>query len=443
MNKIKFLLTVFIIFISFALGFQSSVLIDSINSNTGSKVISINDLDCGSIRDYTILDLEKIKMVYDAVNGLFFDREQFELANSGSNLTDEAIRGMVEGFGDPYTIYLKPTKSVELKNSISGVLDGGIGAQLTQRGQEIIVLTPIKKTPAERAGIKAKDVILKVDDISLEGKNVNDAVKMIRGPKGTPVKLTIAREGEGIKEFTIIRDEIKIPSVDSKIQSGILIIELIQFDNDTGNEIYGIINENDMKNIKGIILDLRNNPGGYMEGAVEVASYWIPGNELVVYRKENNGQRYDMVSKGYTTFNGKPTIVLINGASASSSEIVAGALQDYKQAYIVGEKSFGKGSVQEIVDFYDGSSLKVTTAKWYTPNGNNIDHTGIIPDYEVHNNIENLKNGIDDQLNTALNILYTGIFPQSNTKSGSVINNNQNSTDELNNNNGVNNDENN
>src|SRR3989344_4634942 len=319
-----------------------------------------------------------------------------------TNLLYGAIEGMVKAVGDPYTVFLRPKEAEQFVQSINGSF-GGIGIAIGIRDDVLTVIAPIKDTPAARAGLLAGDKIIKIGDKSTSGMKVDEAVGLIKGPKGTPVKLTYLRNSakEG-KELTIIRDTIKIPSVEWKlVDDHTAYIEMFIFNKNLDDDFDKIAKE--VKNSKAdrIILDLRNNPGGLLDSAVNIASYFMDPDKVVTVEKFGDGKENVFKTRANGMLKNYPIVIILNKGSASASEILAGALKDNRGAVIVGETSFGKGSVQEVRDLSGGASLKITIAKWYTPKGNSISEHGIAPDTEVKNTEEDTKAEKDPQLEKA------------------------------------------
>jgi carboxyl-terminal processing protease len=316
-----------------------------------------------------------------------------------------SLAGLAASLGDPYTTFMNPEEYREFENDMAGTFEG-IGAEVGMKDDIITVIAPLSDMPAERAGLKAGDQILAVNGTSTLGLNVSEAVGMIRGPKGTTVKLTIYRKGfKETKEYEIVRDVIYVKSVKSEMRDdGIYVIEVSSFNDDTNNLFSQAVIDVMLKNPKGIILDLRSNPGGYLDGAIDMASEWVSEGPVVKERfSDGSEDSYDAV--GLPRLKGYKTVVLVDGGSASASEIVAGALQDYELAKIIGTKTYGKGSVQAMENLSDGSSLKVTVAKWMTPNGRSINDEGISPDEEVKMTEEDYINEKDPQMDRAIEIL--------------------------------------
>lgn len=343
------------------------------------------------------LDYSSVDTVYQSL------RQNFDGELSEAELLDGLKAGLAKATGDPYTEYLNPKAAGEFTKSLEGTFEG-IGAQLGKDGSNVIIVSPISGYPAEKAGLQPKDVIAAINDESAYDLSVNEAVEKIRGEKGTSVKLTIARDGE-LKEFSIVREEINIPSVETEIRDGIGIMKISQFGDDTVRLAQEAAAEFKAANVRGIVLDLRSNPGGYLDGAVDVSSLWLDSNTPVLTERRDNVVIKTIRSRGTAVLKGIPTVVLINEGSASASEITAGALKDNGVATLLGQKSFGKGSVQQPVSLGNGGILKVTIARWFTPEGKNIDKEGISPDEKVEISSEDITTGRDPQLDAALSSL--------------------------------------
>ena len=298
------------------------------------------------------------------------------------DLVQGAIRGMLSTL-DPHSAYMTPDMYKEMQVETKGEF-GGVGIQIGVKENRLAVIAPIEGTPAYRAGIKSGDFITKVNDETTKDLTLMDAVQKMRGPKGSKVNLTIQRDGTPDPlQFTLVRDTIKIESVKSKVLDNIGYVRLTQFQESTGRDLSKVLKQFKEQKLQSTILDLRNNPGGLLTAAVEVSEQFLPGGKLVVYTKGRESKKDEWIAKGKDQMDDSPMIVLVNEGSASASEIVAGALQDYGRAVIVGTTSFGKGSVQTILPLGDGSGLRLTTAKYYTPKGRSIQSTGITPDIVV------------------------------------------------------------
>ena len=326
-----------------------------------------------------------------------------------------AIKGMVASVGDPYTFFLTPEENKDAKDDLGGKFTG-IGAQLGLKDNQIIIIAPLKDSPALKAGIKAGDIIKKVDGESTEGWTLIQAVSKIRGEAGSKVKLTITRDKTD-KKFEIVREEIKVASIEFKKEASIDCkdnckevgyIKINQFGENTNYEWDNAIEFILENNLKGLIVDVRDNPGGFLESSVYIASEFLQKGKLVVKQESTQGLNKDYKSTRNGNLQNEKIVILINEGSASASEILAGALRDYKVATLVGAKTFGKGSVQEALDLKKGAGLHVTVAKWILPNGEWINGKGINPNVAIKNEVENgntLTRDKDIQLEKAIEIL--------------------------------------
>jgi len=321
-----------------------------------------------------------------------------------------AIKGMVASIEDPYTFFLTPDENKQTKGDLAGKFEG-IGAQLGLVNNQIVIIAPLKKSPAEQAGVKAGDIIIKVDGVSTQSWTLAQAVAKIRGPKGSKVKLTLERDKQEI-EKTIIRDQIIVSSVELSYEKDIAILKLNQFGENTNSEwdkaVADIQTKWLNKQVKGMVLDLRSNPGGYLESSVYIAAEFLPMNKLVVRQEATLYGNKDYLVDREGKLLDIPVSILIDRGSASAAEILSGALRDYKRAKLIGEKSFGKGSVQEALDLKDGAGLHVTVAKWVLPNGDWINGKGIEPDIKIANDIKDgntLTRETDKQLDKAIEVL--------------------------------------
>lgn len=342
------------------------------------------------------LDYTSVEQVYDEL------RANYDGKLDVNKLMDGLKQGLVAASGDPYTEYMSPEKAKEFQSQLDGSFEG-IGAQLGKNDAgNVIIVSPIDGFPAKKAGLLPNDVIAQVDGKDTTGWTVDEARDKIRGPKGTVVKLRIIRGGNEDLSFDITRAQIDIPSVESKVlDGGIGYIKISQFGDDTSKLTQEAANNLKNQNIKSVILDLRGNPGGYLNSAVDVSSLWL-NNKTVLEEKRDNVTIKTYKSQGEAVLAGLPTVVLIDGGSASASEITAGALHDNGVASLVGVKSFGKGSVQQPETLKNGGLLKVTIARWFTPKGKNIDKEGITPDLKVERSADDAKNNRDPQLDAAI-----------------------------------------
>ena len=297
-------------------------------------------------------------------------------------IIDGASKGLVEAVGDKYTEYMTSKEAEEFNKSLSGDVGTGIGVELAKDGDSVKVVRVLAKNPAESAGILAGDVISKVNGEDVSKENTSEISKKIRGDAGTTVKIGVVRGNEK-KEFSVTRAKIENPSVELTKKDGVATLSIYRFDSETGVLAKKYAEEIKNEGISKVILDLRGNGGGYVQAAKTVASLWLEKNALIVSEKTGSKTVEEIRATGDNPLKGIKTVILLDGSSASASEIVAGALKEHKAAQIVGEKSYGKGSVQTTIDMPNGALLKVTIAKWFTPSGKNISNNGISPDIKV------------------------------------------------------------
>ena len=315
-------------------------------------------------------------------------------------LIEGASKGMVEAAGDKYTTFLSSKEAEQFQEDMSGSIGGGIGAQIGIRMDQVTLIKILDGTPADRSGLKAGDRVVKINNESTDGFTVDQAVAKIRGETGTTVKLLIQRD-KTEKEFSITREEITAPSVTTEVKDGIGIISVVRFDQKAAQAVREAAKQFKQDKVKGVIVDVRGNPGGYLNAASNMAGVWLK-NKLVVVEKEGEKVVDKIESGANTVLEGMPTVVLVDGNSASASEILAGALQDHKAATLIGETTFGKGSVQRLIPLANGAVLKVTVSRWYTPNGKNITKEGIKPDITVKMTEKQLRAGDDVQMKAAI-----------------------------------------
>ncbi|MBM7654783.1 lmo1851 family serine protease [Neobacillus cucumis] len=316
--------------------------------------------------------------------------EAFDTLKNGyyQNVNDKklingAIDGMVNSLDDPYSDYMSSDAAKSFHNSISSSFEG-IGAEIQEKDGHIVIVSPIKGSPAEKAGIKPNDIVVTVNGKSLQGKNSTEAVTMIRGKKGTKVVLSIRRPGNATPmTLSIVRDTIPIDTVYGEmVDNSIAKVQITSFSSNTSKELVNTLNDLKKKGMKGLVLDLRQNPGGLLDQAVSISSMFVPNGKVIVKEEDRNGKIKEITSQNEGNPD-LPLVVLIDSGSASASEITAAALKESAGVPLIGEKSFGKGTVQTAADFDDGSNLKYTIAKWLTPNGNWIHKKGITPDVVV------------------------------------------------------------
>lgn len=322
-------------------------------------------------------EFNKLYEAFDTLNKSYYrDLNQKTLING-------AINGMVESLNDPYSDYMSNVESKSFHSSISSSFEG-IGAEIQEKDGHILIVSPIKGSPAEKAGLKPNDIIISVDGKSLQGMNSTEAVTQIRGKKGTKVQLSIQRVGADTPvTVPIVRDTIPIETVYGEmVEDGIAKVQVTSFSSNTSKELVTTLNDLQKKGMKGLVLDLRQNPGGLLDQAISISSMFVPKGKIVVKEEDRNGKIKEIASQNEGSPN-LPLVVLIDKGSASASEILAAAVKESAGIPLIGEKSFGKGTVQTASDFSDGSNLKYTIAKWLTPNGNWIHKKGIKPDVEV------------------------------------------------------------
>ncbi len=359
-----------------------------------------------------------------ATNGNFVTSDQFapfwkawqilnaEQINRASTTVESKIWGSIAGlaasYGDPYTVFFPPKESKLFKEDIAGNF-GGVGMEIAKKNNQIVVVAPIKGSPAEKAGVKAGDAVVAIEGTSTAQMNVDEAVTLIRGTVGTKVKITFYQSGAAKPvERTIIRDVINIPTLDTvKKPNGVFVIKLFSFTANSADLFRNALREFVLSGNHKLVLDLRGNPGGYLDAAWDMASYFLPAGRVIV--TEDFGPNKNPIiyrSKGYNVFNDKlRMLILVDGGSASASEILAGALKEQGVAKLVGTKTFGKGSVQELVPITDNTSLKVTIARWLTPHGHNLSHDGLDPDYIVAADATTTPATADPAMDKALKLL--------------------------------------
>ena len=343
------------------------------------------------------LDYASVNQIYDSL------RQNYDGKLTQSQVLDGLKHGLAESANDPYTQYFTPKEAKAFNGQLEGISLTGIGAELDQdKDGNVVVMSPLDGSPAAAAGILAKDIIATINGQSTAGMSVNEAVNKIRGPKGTKVTLGIIRGGNQQLSITITRDTINVPTATSKLlDDGTGYLQVSQFSNDTYGLVQQAVAKFQQNGVKKIILDLRDDPGGEVDAAQNIASLWLPSGATIEQEKRGNSVVDSLQANGTNPLKGMPTVVLVNAGSASAAEITALALRDNKAATIIGEKSYGKGVVQSVISFADGSELKVTIAKWYSPSGKSINHKGITPDQVVKLTADDAKAGNDTQLQAA------------------------------------------
>lgn len=387
-----------IAFVSYNIGFRSG---------EESVPLSVTNVTNGQPESDDV-DFSPFWKAWNVINEKYVPASTTSKAISNEEKLYGAIEGLAASLGDPYTVFFPPVESKMFEADIRGNFEG-VGMEVLAESGAITVVSPLKDSPAFRGGILAGDRIVKIDGKETSGMTTEEAVQLIRGPRGTAVTLTIFRNGKKEPfEIKIIREVINIPVIATKtLPEGIFVIELYSFSEQSPNLFRQALREFVSSNTDRLILDLRGNPGGYLEAAIDMASWFLPSSKVIV-REDFSGTREERVyrSRGYDVFNDNlKFVILVDRGSASASEILAGALKEHGKAVLVGETTFGKGSVQELVDITSETSLKVTVARWLTPKGRSISETGIEPDYKVSRTPDDVKAGRDPQLEKALEIL--------------------------------------
>jgi len=392
-------------------GFTGGVFFERSNTEESSPIKVLINKDAGQ-PEY--IDFSLFWDAWNSLNNKYVDTDKLDT----KKLVYGAIQGMVNSVGDPYTVFFEPPESKKFQEEIAGSF-GGVGIEIGKKGGLLTVIAPIKDTPAYKAGLKAGDKILKIGDKQTADLSIEEAVNLIRGKKGTPVALTVSSNGDDTREVKLIRDTIKIPTVEWKIvESGdkkIAYLQMFTFNQNVDSEFQKAAQEILKSDAQGLILDLRNNPGGLLDSAINIAGWFLDKDQVITIEAFRDGSKNEFKSNGSGSLKIYPIVILINGGSASASEILAGALHDNRGVKLVGEKTFGKGSVQELEKFKDGSSLKVTVAKWLTPSGISISDKGIEADVKVELPKEKIEKeefefelgvpGKDPQLDKALELL--------------------------------------
>jgi carboxyl-terminal processing protease len=367
--------------IGFVAGTRSSELLGAIAPVFGFKVAT------GTI------DLSAIQRTYQQLAANYDGKLDTKA------LVDGASRGLVAAAGDRFTVFMDAKEASAFSDDLSGNIGGGIGAEIGLRSDKPTILRVLTGNPAEKAGLLAGDVIVAVNDQQTTGWSADKTATSIRGDVGTTVKVMIDRSGSQ-KEYTVTRATVDNPSVESKVENGIGVLTISRFDDQTGTLARKAAESFKQQGVKGVILDLRDNGGGYVTAAQDVAGLWL--SDKLVVSERTNGTTTDQLQSGSDpVLGGLPTVVLVNSNTASASEIVSGALQDYKVATLIGEKTFGKGTVQKVLDLGAGTRLKVTVARWYTPDGKNIDKEGITPSQIVKMSADDVNAGNDPQMTAA------------------------------------------
>ena len=376
-----FLTLVIVAIVSFVAGARSDALFANVAPAFGVRTSN------------KTIDLSSVQKTYQELVANYDGKLDTQKLIYGAN------RGLVEAAGDPHTAYMDPDETKEFDKSLSGQIGGGIGAEIGLRNNKPTIIKPLENSPAQKAGIKAGEVIVKVNDEASSDWSVEKVVSKIRGEVGTSVKLTLLSDGK-TREVSVVRQNIVSPAVESEIDGEIGILKVNRFGDDTVSLSRKYTSEFVEKGVKKVILDLRNNPGGTVGAAQGLLGIWLD-NQIAMTERRGSEIVKTLRTTGTPILGNMKTVVLINGNSASASEITAGALREYGKATLVGQKSYGKGSVQIVLGLPGGSQMKVTEARWYTPKGKNIDKTGIEPDVKVDLSSDDVNNNIDPQMDKA------------------------------------------
>ena len=379
-----FLTLVIVAIVSFVAGARSDALFANVASVFGVRTSN------------KTIDLSSVQKTYQELIANYDGKLDTQKLIYGAN------RGLVEAAGDPHTAYMDPDETKEFDKSLSGQIGGGIGAEIGLRSNKPTIIKPLENSPAQKAGIKAGEVIVKVNDEASSDWSVEKVVSKIRGEVGTSVKLTLLSDGK-TREVSVVRQNIVSPAVESEIDGEIGILKVNRFGDDTVSLSRKYASEFVDKGVKKVILDLRNNPGGTVGAAQGLLGIWLD-NQIAMTERRGSEIVKTLRTTGTPILGNMKTVVLINGNSASASEITAGALREYGKAMLVGQKSYGKGSVQIVLGLPGGSQMKVTEARWYTPKGKNIDKTGIEPDVKVDLSSDDVNNNVDPQMDKAKSI---------------------------------------
>lgn len=400
-RKNKKYFSIFLVFLLILSSFIVGLYVGRSNKSNESASDDNNQILNGKNSDQSSqVDFSLFWDVWNIVEQDFVKDKDYQKMLYGS------INGMLKSLDDPYTAFMDPEMSDEFEEEIEGTFDG-IGAEIGIKNELLTIIAPLQSSPAEKAGIKAKDIVLKIDDEETFDMTLIEAVSKIRGEKGSKVKLLISRdEFDEPKEFEIVRDQIEVDSVDYEIinkdEKKYAHLEILYFGEDTAKEFEDAVTDILTMSIDGVILDVRNNTGGYLESSIKVSSEFLPRGDVVVYESFANGDKNEFKAKNGSRLQNLPVVMLINEGSASASEILAGALRDNRGTKLIGKTTFGKGSVQELKKFKDGSSMRISIAEWLTPSQKNINGEGLQPDIDVELTDEDYNNDKDPQLDKAL-----------------------------------------
>ena len=399
---------VFVVVILLCVSFFAGTLYDKFTSAKTTKPAGIEDI---LIKSHDKSQPENVNFslfweAWNLLNEKYVDTSKLDQ----QKMIYGAISGMVKAVGDPFSSFMDPEESQQFSQDLEGTFEG-IGVEIGMKNDILTVISPLEGSPASNAELRAGDKILKIGDKLTSDMGIDEAVSMIRGPRGTDISLTVLHEkNDNPVEVKIVREQINVKSVKLEFKNNdIALVKISKFGDDTTSLMNQVASQIVSQKARGIILDMRNNPGGYLESAIDISSKFIPRGKIVVSEEERNGEKKDYSARGGDILGNLPVVVLVNSGSASASEITAGALRDNLEAPLIGKKTFGKGSVQELEKLSGGSSLRVTIARWLTPNGDYIMEKGIEPTIDIDLTDEDYNNDRDPQLDKAMEIIQEKI----------------------------------
>ena len=396
MNKKLF---VPIIIVAIIASFGAGFYVSNMSRPSVEEIKTVSNAELGKAEN---VDFSLFWDAWKVIEDKFVNRSKLD----AQKMVYGAINGMLRALGDPYTVFMPPEENKKFSEDMKGEF-GGIGAEIGMRKDILTIIAPLEGSPAKAAGLLPQDKVLKVDGKSTDGMSIDEAINLIRGPKGEAVVLNIFRDGwKDAKDFKIIRDTIVIPVIKWQMKDNkVAYIQLYHFSENSASEFKKVAQEAISAGAKSVVLDMRGNPGGYLESAVDIISWFVSDNQVVAIEDFGNGKKTEYKSVGYQKLMSYPAALLVDAGSASASEIVAGALRDLRNIKLVGTKTFGKGSVQQVEQMRNGSSLKITVAKWLTPSGKSIMDEGLEPDEKVELTEDDINNNRDPQLDKALEML--------------------------------------
>ncbi len=378
------------------------------NKSANGGILRITELSNKEVGMASSTDFALFWQVWNTLNDKYVATHGTSTIVTSQDRVYGAIKGMVAALGDPYTVFFPPSDAALFKSEISGNFQG-IGLEIGVKQGNIVAVSPLKGSPAEKAGILPKDIIVKIDGVSTDGISTDEAVKLIRGAKGTSVTLTLFRDSKKEPfDVKVVRDTINVPTLDTKARNdGVFVISLYSFSENSPDLFRSALKQFVQSGDSKLVLDLRGNPGGYLEAAVDMASWFLPADKVIVSEDYGGGKAPDVYkSKGYNIFNNNlKMVILVDQGTASAAEILSGALSEQGIAKLVGQKTFGKGSVQELLPLPNDASLKVTVARWLTPKGKSISQEGIVPDVVASTTPDDMATGKDPQMDAAIKLL--------------------------------------